>query len=331
MADSQLKLDVPPTSDPLGCFTRLPIRQAMYPLGFPAVVETNSDAVLLCLRRSWGLFKRSFDRQPIHLKVVVSPDDDGAPHRAPVFRCRDHVTTVFSSPSSLGTADTKSGYACAWITERMAEDWNYLRDGFTDALLLFMLHAAHLSAVHAACVVYQGAGLLLCGESGAGKSALALGCALRGWSLVSDDVTFLIRKREDRVVIGNPYLIRFKPEATSLFPMLARYDVAPRRNGKSAIHVHTQDLPAIQPATQAEARYVVFLHRSPNALARVVPHAGDAIAALRPTGHGEARAIAEQHAAIERLRQVPAFDFYYSDLDSAVACLQKLAQDGECG
>ena len=41
--------------------------------------------------------------------------------------------------------------------------------------------------LHASCVSLGGAGLLLLGVSGAGKSSMALRLMERGWSLVSDD------------------------------------------------------------------------------------------------------------------------------------------------
>ena len=41
--------------------------------------------------------------------------------------------------------------------------------------------------LHATCVAHHGAGLLLLGVPGAGKSALALRLLERGWTLVADD------------------------------------------------------------------------------------------------------------------------------------------------
>ncbi len=45
--------------------------------------------------------------------------------------------------------------------------------------------------VHASCVALRGAGVLLLGESGSGKSDLALRLLHEGWSLVADDRTML--------------------------------------------------------------------------------------------------------------------------------------------
>ncbi len=46
--------------------------------------------------------------------------------------------------------------------------------------------------LHASCVALGGAGLLLLGAPGAGKSALALRLMERGWALVADDQVAII-------------------------------------------------------------------------------------------------------------------------------------------
>lgn len=48
--------------------------------------------------------------------------------------------------------------------------------------------------IYATCVVYQDVGLLICGNSGCGKSSLALSLIDKGAYLVSDDRTDLFEK-----------------------------------------------------------------------------------------------------------------------------------------
>lgn len=54
--------------------------------------------------------------------------------------------------------------------------------------------------IYATCVVWQDIGLLICGESGSGKSSLALSLIEQGGFLVSDDRTDLFEK--DGVLYG---------------------------------------------------------------------------------------------------------------------------------
>lgn len=51
-------------------------------------------------------------------------------------------------------------------------------------------------AVHGTCVDIKGAGILICGKSGAGKSSLGLQLIDRGAILVADDQTLLSLERE---------------------------------------------------------------------------------------------------------------------------------------
>ena len=60
-----------------------------------------------------------------------------------------------------------------------------------------------MSLVHASCVAVAGAGVLLRGDSGAGKSDLALRLIDGGGTLVADDQT-QIRRDGDRVIASAP-------------------------------------------------------------------------------------------------------------------------------
>ncbi len=60
--------------------------------------------------------------------------------------------------------------------------------------------------VHASCVALRGAGVLLLGDSGTGKSDLALRLIHEGWSLVADDRTVLSLK-QGRIVAAAPTTI----------------------------------------------------------------------------------------------------------------------------
>ncbi len=61
--------------------------------------------------------------------------------------------------------------------------------------------------VHASCVALRAAGVLLLGDSGSGKSDLALRLIHEGWTLVADDRTVLTLK-EGRLVATPPTSIR---------------------------------------------------------------------------------------------------------------------------
>jgi serine kinase of HPr protein (carbohydrate metabolism regulator) len=69
--------------------------------------------------------------------------------------------------------------------------------------------------IHASCVLIDGAGVLLHGASGAGKSDLALRLIDRGAALVSDDYT-LVRRVGDRLVATAPPTIAGRIEVRGI-------------------------------------------------------------------------------------------------------------------
>ncbi len=66
-------------------------------------------------------------------------------------------------------------------------------------------------SLHASTVALEGRAVIISGPSGSGKSDLALRLLDRGFSLVSDDQTFL-RKDENRLIASAPPPIRGKLE-----------------------------------------------------------------------------------------------------------------------
>lgn len=312
--------------DPLLAYMELPWKATVFPLGFPAGIETNSEIVLACVRNSWSEFEQLFDADAVRLNVIVQGTANGSSVPPPKFRCREQMLTVVANADNYAGCDLEAGFACAYITPAAELDPNYLREAFTDALLLSMIHAWHLSAVHAACVEKNGAGFLLCGESGAGKSSLAFACALRGWKLICDDASFLVRAVGGKTIVGNPYLLRFKPDGPELFPELAGRSTVPRLSGKSTIYLQTKELPTIATSTWSDAQVVVFLRRTATGAAKLIRRIGPFIEELRTPEYGPHDAIAEQRATLGNLADLPAYELHYSSLWDAVACLNEFAQ-----
>ena len=107
----------------------------------------------------------------------------------------------------------------------------------------------------------MGRGVLLCGDSGAGKTCLAFACARKGWTFLSGDATAIVRGRDDYRILGRPFEIRFRETARRLFPELERYPRMIRPNGKDDIEVDPQDL-RLKCALEGTASQIVFLERS---------------------------------------------------------------------
>ncbi len=317
---------IEPVCDPLGCQTDLPLSQTIYPLGFPARINTNSTAILRAADVSFGLFPPVFSVPPIHLSIGVSYSADDRLPAPPSFRAREHLMSVVSDADNSLTCDFRFGFAFGWVNSSVEREESFLRYFFLDAALLSMVNDLYLAPVHGALVQHNGQGFLLCGESGAGKSTLAFACASRGWTFISDDATYLVRSRPDRMGIGNPYTLRFREDAPSLFPQLSGRQSRLLANGKFTIEARTDQFARITTSAGCRIDHVVFLdrhHPGAHSIRTFCRHiALERLAGVITSGRESVRN--EQLNTFHRLRAAAFWEMRYRDLNQAVSTLESL-------
>jgi len=104
-----------------------------------------------------------------------------------------------------------------WETDwPQAEDLYLQSDSLLDDLVRERLPAVPL--LHAGGVVdAKGCALVICGESGAGKTSLVLACLLRGWNWLSDEL-LCFRQKDPRFVEGFRRNFNLKERSFSCFP-----------------------------------------------------------------------------------------------------------------
>lgn len=238
----------------------LAIRTTLFPLGFPLEISTNSETVMRAARESWGAFPALFPETPVSLRLAVTWHEGPLPAR-PKFRTNRHLMSIVSDAHNQVICDFNEGFATGWITQRVAESAGFLRLHFLESSVSTLLVAAHLAPIHGALVARRGVGIALCGESFAGKSTLAYACARSGWTFISDDATFLLRRGAARYAVGNPFSMRFRDDAPALFPELRSFKVARRHNGALGIEARTRELP-MTTAQGCSIDHLVFLRRS---------------------------------------------------------------------
>ena len=315
-------------SDPLGSLADLRYTCRLHPLGFPLELSTNSALVSEAARSSWQDYPNRFENAPVRLHVGVTDDDDPGLPEAPVFRARNHLLTIISDARNFIVLDLTMGFGFGWLSPSALRDEEFLRYYFLDPAMLTMIEQLYLAPVHGALICRTGRGVLLCGGSFTGKSTLAYACARSGWTLVSDDGTFLVRDRADRFGIGNPLRFRLREDAKRFFPELASRLTVVRPNGKLAIEVPTGELSTIETATGVQIEEVVFLNRHHPGCARLVPVSKERgrglLEPLAPYGTmevQEARRITRERLLGARLSRLD-----YADLDAAVANLDDLVR-----
>jgi hypothetical protein len=267
------------------------------------------------------------------LRIVVSGGLARRQPPNPTFRAQGHLLTLVADGNNYGSCDLAGGFGFASLTRAAVVHGEYLRYHFLEGMIYTLLDTQCLATVHAACVAFESCGVLLLGDSGAGKSSLAYACARRAWTYVSDDASSLILGRPDRMVVGNPRTFRFRPSVAHLFPELQRH--VKSRNGKPTMEVKTEDFPWLKLAHESEIGYVIFLQRNG-------PDAEDTH--LTAVGHAERfRRLSlnpwpselpiqqQRTAAIERLANAPGYELKYRNFDSAINAMEQLIVEGRPG
>jgi hypothetical protein len=305
-------------------------RRLYYPLGFPLEVQTNSCRVIEAASETWGLFQQSFDIAPMCLALGVRQTTEAEPLLAKSnILSREHLLTVIANADNFLTCDFQRAYSFGWITPEVASDYDTLRYRFLTPAAMMMAAQLALAPVHGALIVRGGCGVLLCGESLAGKSTLAYACARAGWTYVSDDGTFLMRDRSDRYAIGNPHTIRFREDARELFPELADQLLITRPNGKIGMELFTRDLP-IAIASGATIEHVVMLDRHRSGAARLRHYSKDQMQAWseRFVNFGSNEVRNAQAHCYQRLLGAGLWELSYANCGDAIKRLEQLVDSG---
>ena len=311
--------------DPLLCDFPLSLHRRFYPLGFPLDLFTNSEAVLTAGRLSWGEFERAFHRPAVSVRIGIT-DDPHSVNVTPVYRGRRNLVAMNADGGSFAVCDLSQRFGFAWLNAALTQDLPFLRYFWLEAMGYVLVSASWLAAVHAACIDWNGRGVLLCGESGAGKSSLAWACARAGWNYVCDDASFLVRGENTLLVTGNPHQIRLRESATELFPEFAGTPVMFRPNGKPTLEIPTRTRTGIRIVPTTVVHHVLFLDRNTGSLPSISPFPKEE--ALRRWSevivYGDEDSRSQQRDTLQRLLAAGIHGFRYSDVESAVNCLDAM-------
>jgi hypothetical protein len=308
-------------SDPLMYQVELPFHATYYPMGYAVELSTNSPDALEVAAKLWRRYPALSHASPVRIRVIRG-DSDAPPFREPArARGQGHLLSIIHGPQDYAVADLTSGFAFALLSRLSISQPSYFRYHFLEPLTYVLLAARHFALVHASCVSLNGRAIVLCGASGSGKTCLAYSCAKRGWKFISGDAVHIVRGRDDHMVIGRPYEIRFRDTARELFPELGSVVPEPRPNGKVDLELDTSEL-GISVALHAVAHDVVFLERARvTAIERY--DRDDAVERLKETiCFGDDRSRLEQRASLEHLSGLPLWRLSYSDPASAEALLR---------
>jgi len=321
----------PVVNDPL--LTRVPLEHEaiFYPYGFPARIRSNSAVTLDAAHRSWGTYRQRYEHHPLDIRLALSAGDHAACTEQPVFRSQGHLLSIVADRDNFAVLDLNAGFAFGWATEATARNQEYLRQCLLDVMIFPLLEIRHLITLHAACVIHRGKGVLLAGNSGAGKSSLAYACARRGWTFVSDDASAFPRNVADIKVIGHPQKFRFREPVGELFPEFKGRNGTLRAWGKRTVEVSTHSIDGLTTAEEGPVNAVIFLNRpahEPGPPQLISLSNEDSWRRLSFSVWAiQMPAFEQRLAALQRLLKVPIFEMRYSELDPAIDLLQNLVEE----
>ena len=304
----------------------LQLRRRFYPLGFAVEVVTNHPEVLEAAAESFGHRRLRYGGTALQIRIGVTGSRSAKRPPDPVRREYNHLYSMVADTDNQALLDLRTGANFIWLNEGALKSRLYLRHNFLEKVVYLLLGSSVVTDVHAGCISKDGKGILLCGDSGAGKTTLSYACARAGWTYTSDDTSYLINGSLPPRVIGHAHRVRFRPDAKALFQELEHRAITPRMEGKASIEVPVSELPPIHTATEAVVRSIVYLKRYPEAqgtLTRLPRGTGAERMCKELYSAGEIRARHEE--VLEKLANIPTFELHYCSVGQALQQLEELA------
>lgn len=295
-----------------------------FPLGFPVRIRTNRVEILDMARESWGVFTCADPCEALTLEIEFFHDPQQCPIPEPQVQVHEAFLRIAFDECNVVTADLNQGRAYGRLNEALLEDRRTFRYQVLEAVALSMISTLRAVALHAACIEWKGAGALLCGESGAGKTTLAYACARKGWGYITDDASYLLLDDIERKVTGNCHQVRFRDTASALFTELKNRAITKRGEGKPSIEISAKELHGIRSLKSVNVQSILFLNRHSDGSPGFHPISRERVREyftkflLIPNQLGS-----RSHAAIEQLLSARMFEFRYSDLNAAVDFLSR--------
>jgi hypothetical protein len=226
--------------------------------------ESNESDAIEAVLESWGAWPLLFDVPALHFRVdsLDRPPAVGEP----VFRDCDGVIQLRCNAANHGEFSLQTRRGWLWVSRATLGQRDWFRYHLLEALVLTALDAIFFTPVHAACIsppptTRPSSGVLLCGDSGAGKTTLAFGAARAGWTLVSEDGVHLAADA-GMTAVGGAHTFRLREPARELFPELRSRPASMTSNGKMAIAAEAGAI-GMSTAWSTAVAHSVFLSRRP--------------------------------------------------------------------
>ena len=268
--------------NPQGMQPIKPTHEAVFRVcGESILFQTNSNLLieiaanaLDCLG-SEGLARPPGLRIQLFVLVAGSQEGNGIPDEAtmPAFRMQEHLFTMVLDKENNAVVDLLDGFASGCLTEDIVRDrQDICRDMIRTMALPMLPIARNMIPIHASCVVRDGRGVILSGESGVGKSTLAMACIQQGFQLLADDAVFLRRDPAGLRLAGLPCEVRLFANSFALLSSLPSRGTLRFANNKWKHNIDPGQLFPGSKIDLALPGVVILLDRSADPTKSVVRH-----------------------------------------------------------
>ena len=313
-------------ADPLLYDAHLPLAQTFHPIGHAVEIRSNSVDVLAAAAKLWGRYPVLSHAEPIRIRVIAGTSRSSSSRDPRPPRGEGHLFSIAHGVDDFALADLSAGFAFASLSQYSVSNPSYLCYHFLEPLAYAMLATRHFVLLHASCISRNHNAIVLCGDSGAGKTCLAYACAKRGWEFVSGDAVQVVRGSSNRLVIGRPYEIRFRESARELFPELNLSRAGFRANGKIDLEIDTSQLD-IPTALQGLARHIVFIEQGSATRIEKFPLQSALWKFEETICYGDDKTRLQQWETLRHFVGLPIWRLCFSDLDQAEHTLNWLLDE----
>lgn len=187
------------------------------------------------------------------------------------FRGLRHLVFAIFDQHTFVTYDLYRRLARAVIPPSAARDNSFWKTKLLPVTIGILGTTLGVAPLHCACVTRDGHGLLIAGASGAGKSTLTAALARCGYSVVSDDWTYVSRDQAGLIAEGLSAPIKLLPDAARFFPELHKFTPHKTLNGEIAYEVDPATFRRGSTSATSRPKCIIFLERNASNGQRFLP------------------------------------------------------------
>lgn len=249
---------------------QLEIRANIFAGGATCVLATNSPDVADSFSRVHS-FAETRAESFFELNVLVDPslvrDELANPH----FRGMDHLVFAIFNGRETFVFDLDRNIVFGAVSPDTARDSHFWNGVLLPVAVGLLGITMGIVPLHAACLERNGEALLLAGLSGAGKSTLSVALAQRGFSLISDDWTYVTSHDGRLTAHGLHAPVKLLPDSIRFFPQIEGFQPHRSLNGEVAFEVDAKQAFGARVCMTSRPSRLLFLERVATSGCEFVP------------------------------------------------------------